>query len=74
MVWLVNQLYYRTYKKSAGGFKSKVLSLLKTNVAKQTVYVRGKKIRKMKTQSKINSIKNPFILNEKKEIQKLKLE
>ena len=65
MVWLVNQLYYRAYKKSAGGFKSKVLSLLKTNAPKQTVYVRGKKIREMKTQSKINSIRNPFVLNKK---------
>ena len=45
------------------GFKDKVLSLSKTNTPKQTVYGRGKKLSKPKTQ---NKIRNPFILKKKK--------
>ena len=36
------------------------------NTPKQVVYERGKKLRKPKTQNKINSIRNPFILKKNK--------
>ena len=49
-------------RKSAGGFKDKIIILFKTNTAKQTVYRRGKKLSKPKTQNKVNNIRNRFIL------------
>ena len=55
-------------RKSVDGFKDKVISLFKTNTTKQTVYGRGKKLRKPKTQ---NKIRKSFILKKKK---KLKIE
>ena len=39
------------------GFKDKIVSLFKTNTPQQTVYGRGKKLRKPKTQN----IRKPFI-------------
>ena len=39
--------------KSVGGFKDKVLSIFKTNTSKETMYGRGKKQSKRKTQKKI---------------------
>ena len=48
--------------KIVGGFKNKVVSPFNTNTPKQTMYGREKKISKPKTQNKINSIRNPFIL------------
>ena len=60
-------------KKSGGGFKDKGISLFKTNTPKQTVHGRGKKLRKPKTQKKINRIRNPFIIKKKRE-KKLKIE
>ena len=37
-------------KKSIDSFKDKVIGLFKTNTPKQTVYGRGKKLNKSKTQ------------------------
>ena len=48
--------------KSVGGFKEKVIRLLKTNSPEQTVYGRGTKLSKPKTQ---NKIKNNFLLKKK---------
>ena len=47
--------------KGLGGFKDKTVSLFKTNALKQTVYGRGKKLSKPKTQNR-----NPFILKKSK--------
>ena len=49
-------------RKSLGGFKEKVIRLVKTNSPKQTVYGRGTKLSKPKTQ---NNIKIPFLLKRK---------
>ena len=62
--WLINYIP-ESIRKSVGGFNDKVISLFKTNTPKQTVYGRGKKLSKSKTQNKINSIRNPFILKKK---------
>ena len=48
--------------------KHKIVSLFKTNTPKQTVYGRGKKLSKPKTQN----IRNSFILKKKKK--RLKIE
>ena len=48
--------------KSVGGFKENVIRLVKTNSPKQTVYGRGTKLSKPKTQ---NNIKIPFLLKRK---------
>ena len=50
-------------RKSVGGFKDETVRLFKTNISKQTMYGRAKKLSKAKTQSKI---RNPFILEKKK--------
>ena len=70
--WLINYIP-EPIKKSGGGFKDKGISLFKTNTPKQTVHGRGKKLRKPKTQKKINRIRNPFIIKKKRE-KKLKIE
>ena len=57
-------------RKSVDGFEDEVISLSKTNTPKQTVYGREKKLSKPKTQNKINSIRNPFILKKKKKERK----
>ena len=62
--WLISYIS-ESIRKIVGGFKYKVISLFKTNTPKQTVYGRGKKLSKAKTQNKINSIRNPFILKKK---------
>ena len=59
--WLINYIP-EPIRKSADGFKNKVISLVKINTPKQTVYERGKKLIKPKTQkiseeNKINSIR-----------------
>ena len=62
--WLISYIS-ESIRKTEVGFKDKVISLFKTNTPKQTVYGRGKKLSKPKTQNKINSIRNPFILKKK---------
>ena len=63
--WLVNYIP-EPIRKSAAGFKNKVTSLFKTNIPKQTVYGRGKKLSKPKAE---NKNRNLFILKRiKKEI------
>ena len=62
--WLINYTP-EPLTKISGGFKDEVVSLFTTNMPKQTVYSRGKKLSKPKTQNKINSIRNPFILKKK---------
>ena len=59
--WVINYIPERI-RKSVGGFKDKIISLFKTNTPKQTVYGRGKKISKPKTQN----IRNSFILKKEK--------
>ena len=51
-------------KKNVGGFEDKIVSLFKTYTIKQTVYLRGKKLSKLKTQKQFEeninkSIRNP---------------
>ena len=66
-------------RKSAGGFKDKIVSLFKTSTPKQTVYGRGKKLSKPKTpkqtahgtgkklcKPKTPKIRNPFVSKKKK--------
>ena len=50
--WLIDYIP-EPIRKSIGGFKDKVIRLFKTNTRKQTVYGRGKKISKPKTQTKL---------------------
>ena len=61
-------------RKSVGGFEDKIVSLFKTNTPKQTVYVRGKKIRipKKLSKPKKQNKRNPFI--SEKNLKKLKIE
>ena len=64
--WLMNYIP-ESIRKIAGGFKDKVVSLFKTNTPKQTLYGRGKKLSKPKTQKQpeeniIKSIRNLFQL------------
>ena len=63
--WLINYIS-ELIRKSASGFNDEGISLFKTNTPKQTVFRRGKKLSKSKTQNKINRIRNPFILKRKK--------
>ena len=49
--WLINYIP-DPIGKSVGGFKDKIISLFKTNTLKQTVYERGKKLIKPKTQKR----------------------
>ena len=67
--WQINYIP-KCIRKSAGGFKDKVINLFKKNTPKQTVHGRGKKLSKSATQSKI---RNPFILTKKKKREKLKI-
>ena len=71
--WLINYIP-ESIRKSVGGFEDKIVSLFKTNTPKQTVYVRGKKIRKPKKLSKPKkqNKRNPFI--SEKNLKKLKIE
>ena len=59
--WSINYIP-EPIRKSVGGFIDKIESLFKTNTPKQTMYGRGKKLRKPKTQN----IRNPFILNKER--------
>ena len=59
--WVINYIPEPT-RKSVGGFKDKTESVFKTNTPKQTLYGRGKKLGKPKTQN----IRDPFILKKKK--------
>ena len=43
--WLINYIP-EPIRKKVGAFKDKVISLFKTNILKQTVYGRGKKLSK----------------------------
>ena len=65
--WLINSIP-KLIRRSADGFKDKVISLFKTNTPKQIVFGRGKKLSKSKTQN----IRNSFLL--KKKETKLKIE
>ena len=47
--WLINYIP-EPIRLSVAGFKDKIISLVKTNTPKQTVYGRGKKLSKLKTQ------------------------
>ena len=60
--WLINYIS-EPIRKNIGGFKDKVVSLFKMNISKQTVYERGKKLSKPKTQkqSEENIIKTSQI-------------
>ena len=49
--WLINHITEPT-RNIAEGFKDKVVTLFNTNPPKQTVYGRGKKLSKPKTQNK----------------------
>ena len=63
--WLINYIP-ELVRKSVGGFKDKIISLFKTNTPKQTVYGRGKKLSKPKTQNikkKKKEIKDRIIRN-----------
>ena len=57
-------------RKIEGSFKDTVISLFKTNTTKQTVYGRGEKLNKLKTQKlsdgKNKSIRNLFTLKKKR--------
>ena len=57
--WLSNYIP-QPLRKILGGFKYKIIILFKTNIPNETVYRRGEKLRKPKTQNKINNIRNPF--------------
>ena len=59
--WLINYIP-EPIRKIVGGFKDKIESIFKTKTPKQTMYGRGKKLSKPKTQN----IGNPFILKKKK--------
>ena len=59
---MVNWLYSWAYKKNGSLFKDEMVSRFKTNIPKQTVYGRRKKLSKSKEQS----IRNPFIIKKKK--------
>ena len=57
--WLINYIP-EPIRKSAVGFKDKIVSLLKTNSLKQTVHGRGEKLSKPRKQN----IKKSFISEE----------
>ena len=50
--WLIHCISKVT-RKITGGFKDEVVSFFKTNIPKQTMYRRGKKLSKPKAQNKI---------------------
>ena len=63
--WLINYIP-ELVRKNVGGFKDKIVNLFKTNTPKQTVYGRGKKLSKPKTQNikkKKKEIKDRIIRN-----------
>ena len=60
--WLINYISV-PIRKSVGDFKDKIVNLFKTKTPKQTVWGRGKKLRKPRKQN----IKKPFISEENKE-------
>ena len=68
--WLIHYIL-EPIRKSVGGFKDKVISLFKTNTPEQTVYGKGKKLTKPKTQNKINSIRNLLTLKKEKKKSKI---
>ena len=59
--WLINYIS-EPIRKSVSGFKGKIVSLFKANTPKKTVYGRGKKPSKPRTQI----IKKSFISEENK--------
>ena len=62
--WLINYIPV-PITKIVDGFKDKVVNLFTTNTPKQTVYGRGMKLSNPKTQNKINSMRNLFVLKKK---------
>ena len=69
--WLINYIP-ELIRKGVGRFKDEIVSIFKINTPKETVYGRGKKRSKPKTQYKTNNIRNLFIIKKKKK--KLKIE
>ena len=65
--WLINYIL-EPITKGLGLFKDKILRFFKTKTLKQAVYGRGKKLSKLKRQSKVNNIRNPFILRKKRKL------
>ena len=61
--WLINYIP-EPIRKRVDEFKDKIASPFKTNTPKKTVYWKGKKLSKPKTQN----IRNPFLLEENKKI------
>ena len=59
--WLIDYIP-QPIRKTVGCFKEKMVSRFKTNIPKQAVYGRRKKLSKSKAQS----IRNPFIIKKKK--------
>ena len=59
--WLINYIL-EPIRKNVGGFKYKIVNLFKTNTPRPTVYGRGKKLSKPKSQN----IRKPFISEENK--------
>ena len=53
--WLINNIP-KPIRKSVGGFKHKIVTLFKTNIPKQTMYVKGKKLSRPKTQNIRNTL------------------
>ena len=62
--WLINY-FPELIRKSAGGLKDKIVNLFTTNTPKQTVYRRGEKLSKPKTQKTQKSF---YLEKGKKEI------
>ena len=64
--YLINY-FPEAIRRSVGSFKNKILILFKTNTPKQTMYGRGKKLRKSKTQN-IRKKKKKTLEKKKREI------
>ena len=65
--WLMNYIL-EPIRENVVGFKDKIVSLFNTNRPKQTLFWRGKKLSKPKTQNKPSNIRNPYILKRKDRI------
>ena len=63
--WLISYIP-EPIRKGVDRFKDEIVSIFKINTHKQTVYGRGKKRSKPKTQYKTNNIRNLFIIKKKK--------
>ena len=68
--WLINYIP-EPKTKTVCGFNDKIISLFNTSTPKQTTCGRGKKLSKPKKQKQNKSIRNSFILKEKKIIDRM---